>query len=288
MIKNIFLAAMLLLSTVSLCSCMPSSSSVQTSGRQSTYDRIIQSGKIRCGYLIYPPGCVKDPNTGKLSGMGIDAIELIAKKLGLEVEWTEEVLWGTMLEGLETGRYDMIATPIWTNPNRAKKILFSNPLYYSSVFIFARKGDHRFKNHWELINDPKVNISTIDGGTVEIIAREDFPQATRLSMPETTDVAQFLLNVATHKSDVAFVESTIANRYMRNNPDTIESVNPDRPIRIFADSYMYRRGEFEFKAMLDTVLDEVINSGAMDKIISKYEKAPHEIYRVALPYQLPK
>ena len=51
---------------------------------------------------------------------------------------------------------------------------------------------------------------------------------------------------------------------------------------------MFNRGEFEFKEMIDTVLDEVINSGAMDKIISKYEQAPNEVYRVALPYQLPK
>jgi hypothetical protein len=51
---------------------------------------------------------------------------------------------------------------------------------------------------------------------------------------------------------------------------------------------MFNRGEFEFKAMLDTVLDEVINSGAMNKIISKYEHVPNEICRVALPYRLPK
>ncbi len=56
---------------------------VTNSRGQSTYDRVIQSGKIRCGYIVYPPGCIKDPNTGKLSGIGIDTIELVAKKTGL-------------------------------------------------------------------------------------------------------------------------------------------------------------------------------------------------------------
>ena len=66
------------------------------------------------------------------------------------------------------------------------------------------------------------------------------------------------------------------------------ALDSTHPIRLFPDCWMFSRGEFEFKAMLDTVLDEVINSGAMDKIISKYELAANLVYRVALPYQLPK
>jgi len=284
--KDIYLSFILLLSIAFLSSCTSSVGSTQNTNRQSTYDRVINSGKIRCGYVIYPPGCIKDPNTGKLSGIGVESIELISNKLGLKVEWTEELGWGTMLEGLETGRYDMIATPVWTNANRAKKIVFSNPLFYSPVFVFARKGDDRFKNHWEKINTPKVTISTVDGGTVEVIAQADFPLATKISMPEMTDIAHQLLNVATGKADITFAESTIANGYMRSNPGTVESINPEKPIRVFASSWMFSRGEYEFKAMLDTVLDEIINSGSMDKIIDKYEKAPHEIYRLARPYRL--
>ncbi len=192
-----------------------------------------------------------------------------------------------MLEGFATGRYDLIPTPVWTNANRAKVINFSKPLFYSPVYIFTRKGDKRFKNHWESINSPSIMIATIDGGTVEIIAQDDFPRAKKFSMPQLSDIAQQLLNVSTGKADVTFAESTIANRYMRNNPGKVESINPDKPMRVFASSWMLRRGEFEFKAMLDTVLDEVINSGAMDKIISKYESTPNEVLRVALPYQLP-
>lgn len=275
-------------SVLILPGCGNPATGIANAVKSSTYDRVIQSGKIKCGYLIYPPGCIKDPNTGKLFGIGVDTIELVAKKLGLTVEWTEEVGWGTMLEGFNTGRYDLIPTPVWTNANRAKIIDFGKPLFYSPVYVFTRKGDIRFKNKWDLINSPKVKIATIDGGTVEVIAQSDFPKALKLSIPELSDVAQLLLNVGQGKADVAFAELTIANRYMRNNPGMIESINPEKPIRVFSSCWMLKRGEYEFKAMLDTVLDEVINSGAMDKIINKYEKVPNEVMRVALPYQLPK
>ena len=272
----------------SLCSCSVVQHNGASQKRQSLYDRVIQSGKIRCAYVIDPPGCVKDPNTGKLSGIGVEAIELIGRKLGLTIEWTEEVGWGTMLEGLQTGRYDLVATPIWTNANRAKIVSFSNPLYFSPIAVYAKKGNHRFSGHLETINSPNVKIATVDGDTGQVIADADFPKAKRLSSPQMTDLSHNLLSVATGKADVAFADPTLAVRYLINNPDSLENVSGTKPVRVFLNCLTFGRGEFEFKAMLDTVLDEVINSGAMDKIITKYEAAPNVVYRVILPYQLPK
>ena len=82
---------------------------------KSVYSRVVESGKIRCGYIPYEPGLIKDPNTGKFSGIMHDTIEEIAKSLNLKVEWTEEVGWGTMIEGLERDRYDAICSPVWAN-----------------------------------------------------------------------------------------------------------------------------------------------------------------------------
>jgi len=96
-----------------LGSCAVPTNSMLTSQKPSVYDRVIHSDKLRCAYAIYAPGCIKDPNTGRLSGIGVEALELVAKKLGLILEWTEEVAWGTMIEGLGTDRYDIVATPIW-------------------------------------------------------------------------------------------------------------------------------------------------------------------------------
>lgn len=267
------------------CATSPDHGVVQ---KESLYSRVLRTGKIRCGYVIYPPDCIKDPNTGKLSGIGIETLELICKKLGLTPEWTEEVGWGTMLEGLQTGRYDVVASLVWTNANRAKLMAFSKPLVFSPIYVYGRHGDHRYRGQLEKLNSPKAKIATIDGETAQVIADADFPLSSRLSMPQMTDYSQLLLSVATGKADAALVEPIIANGYMHNNPGTIENISPGKPIRVFANCYMFNRSEFEFKAMLDTVLDEVINSGAMDKIVNKYEKHPGEIYRVALPYQLPK
>ncbi len=261
---------------------------MQSSTKSSLYDRVIKAGKIRCGYVVYTPGCLKDPNTGKLSGIGIDTLEMVAKNLGLKIEWAEEVGWGSMIEGLQTNRYDMVATPIWTNANRAKLVDFSQPLFYSPVFAYVKAGNKRLsERNIQALNSPAYKIATVDGETAEIIAQEDFPRAKVVSLPQLSDLAQLLLNVSSGKSDATFTEPALAAGFLANNPGAVEPLGTATPLRIFSNCWMFRRDQFEFKRMIDTALDQVINSGALNKIISRYEPAPHTLYRVALPYQLP-
>src|SRR5688572_21529801 len=85
---NIIASALTVLSIVSLGACQPDSRQRPTaSAAASVYDRVMQSGTMRCGYVIDPPGCRMDPNTKKLSGIGIETIELLGKNLNLKVEW---------------------------------------------------------------------------------------------------------------------------------------------------------------------------------------------------------
>ncbi|MBY0357040.1 MAG: transporter substrate-binding domain-containing protein [Candidatus Obscuribacterales bacterium] len=260
----------------------------QTSTEGSVYDRVIKQGSIRCGYVIYNPGCLKDPNTGKLSGIGVETLELAAKNLGLKVEWTEEVGWGSMIEGLQTNRYDMVVTPVWTNANRARQIDFSKPLFFSPIFAYAKTGNKDISGKdIKAFNSPASTIATVDGETAEIIVREDFPQAKVVSLPQLSDISQMLLTVSSGKADITFVEPAVAAAFLKTNPGAIEPLKSSTPVRVFPNSWMFRRGQLEFKDMIDTALEQLINSGAVNKIISKYEPAPNTLYRVALPYQKP-
>jgi ABC-type amino acid transport substrate-binding protein len=275
------------LSIWAFCSCSGPALTGKNQARESLYDRIMRSGKIRCAYGVYSPGCMKDLNTGKLSGIGVEVMELAAKKLGLAIDWTEEVAWGTMIEGLGTNRYDIIILPIWPHASRAKVAAFSRPLYYSPLFAYVQSGRREIAgSNLSRFNSPAYTIATLDGATAQVIANEDFPKARQFSLPQQADVAQLLLAVSSGKADLTFTEPADVQRFLKYNPHTLQPVSLVKPVRVFANCWMFRRGENEFKAMLDTVLDEVINSGAMEKIIAKYEPTPNSLYRVAPPYQL--
>src|SRR5438874_1363658 len=110
--KTMFVVAFLVLCALGCNSRRPTPTAIQVSANV-VYDRVMSSGVIHCGYVVYPPGLLKDPNTGKLSGVFYDIMESAAKSLQLRLEWTEEVGWGSMIEGLQANRYDMICSPVW-------------------------------------------------------------------------------------------------------------------------------------------------------------------------------
>ncbi len=289
--QSIFLRLRLLSSlvVVALLSSCASGSQVKSSPQETTvYDKVLSSGKLRCGYVIYSPGCIKDANKGSLSGIGIEAIEVVAGKLGLKTEWTEEVGWGTMIEGLQTGRYDIVATPVWTNANRAKIVDFSDPIYFSPVFAYVKPGSkYGTKADLDWISSSSCSIATIDGETAELIAQEDFPNNKKVSLPQLSDISQMLLSVSTGKADLTFAEPAVAVNFQKSNPNAIKPVSENHPVRVFPNCWMFRRNQYEFKAMLDTVLSQLQNSGTIDRIVAKYEPAPGTLYRVAPPYQMP-
>jgi ABC-type amino acid transport substrate-binding protein len=252
------------------------------------YDRVIKSGKIRAAYLTYPPAVFKDTVTGKLSGVFVEALEKAAENLGLTVEWTEEVGWGSQIEGLTADRYDIVGSPVWANPNRGKRTTLSRPLYFSGIGIYVRASDTRFSaaNGWESINRGDVRVSTIDGETGDLIARTQFPKARRVSLPQTADISQLFLEVTNKKADVFFAEPYFALQYAKNNPNTVRNLAERTPIKVLGNCYMFKANEFQFKQMLDTALEDLINAGFVNELLAKHEGG-ETFYKANLPY-LPK
>ena len=272
--------------TTSLVGCNQTTNGSSVAETQSVRNRVIEAGKIRAAYVVYPPSLIKDPNTNKISGISAETIEKAAKNLDLELEWVEEVAWGSMIEGLETNRYDLVVAGIWPSASRAKLVDFSLPLYFSPIGIYVRQNDNRFDSgNLKEINSDKIRIATIDGEISSIIAESQFPKAQRVSLPQLSDVSQLLLNVSQNKADIAFVEPYLGFEYLKNNPGTLKNAAEDRPLRVFGNTVMFNRGQTEFKSMLNITLQELINSGEINEIINKYESFPGAFYRTAPAHQ---
>ena len=246
--------------------------------------QVLEKGILRCAYPVYAPGVIKDPNTGKMSGIMVEVLEKAAQNMGIKIEWVGEVGWGEMIEWLVTNRCDVVAE-VWANTSRATRVDFSIPIFYSGIGAYVRVDDHRFDKDLNTINDPKVKVSVIDGEMSLLITETDFPKAKRVSLPQLSQISQMLLNVKMKKADVAFVETYQAMEFIKNNPDSLRNVATERPLRVFGNTCMFRQDEYAFKAMLNAALMELINSGFVDSVIRNYEGLPGVLYRPALPYR---
>ena len=241
---------------------------------------------IRVGYLSDgdAPNISRDPNTGKIFGIYVDALNNTAQILGLKVDYTEAVTWGTMIEGLNDGRYDVVPG-IWLNTQRGAAADLSKPLLYFAVGGYVRPNDHRFDTNQNNINDKSIRIATIDGEQSDLIARSLFPNATRISLPQNADLSQLLLSVSQNKADVTFTDTSNAGVYLKSNPGTVRNLNVNKPLEVFPSTYMVRKGEEQFLSLLNTSVDETINTGQAELLIKKYETTPGSLYAPSFPYR---
>lgn len=256
--------------------------SALNSGR---FETIIESGEIRCGYVTYSPGLILDPNTGEISGIAAEVIERIADKVGLSVNWIEQVGWDTMIEGIKSNRYDAVCSAIYANTVRAQQVSFSTPMFYGGLAVYARSDDDRFNEDLLTINSPEITIATIDGEITDILARNRFPNSNTLSLPQLTDISQMLNNVVTGKADVTFAEPFTAKEFLENNPNTLQNVTPDKPLQIFPNVLLLPNDEPRLSILINAGIEEMQNSGELDQIVKKYAGEDSGFFGISLPYR---
>ncbi len=236
---------------------------------QSVADKVINNGEIRIGYIVYPPLLSKDQTTGKLSGVSYDIIEEAAKRLNIKTNWTEEVGWGSALEGLKTKRYDLLGTQMWPSSARAREAVFSIGPMNSVLYPYVRAGDNRFNNDLSKINSSDVTISAVDGELSTFIAAEDYPNAKLNTLPQTASYAEVFLNIVNKKGDVEFAEPSAANDFLKSNPGKIQQVG-NTPVRKYGLDFAFARGEDSMVNMWNVPLNEMINDGSIYRILQKY------------------
>ena len=231
--------------------------------------KVVDSGEIRIGYIVYPPLLFKDATTGKLSGVSYDIVEATAKKLNLKTNWVEEVGWGSAIEGLKTKRYDVLGTQMWPNSARAREAGFSIAPFNSVIYPYVKTGDIRFNSTLAKLNSADYTVSAVDGELAVFIAKEDFPLAKLNTLAQSSSYAEVFLNIINGKGDVSFNEPSAANDFLKTNPGKIQKVG-DTPVRSFGNSFAFTRDESSMISMWNVALGELINDGTITRILTKY------------------
>jgi polar amino acid transport system substrate-binding protein len=279
--KLFSLLGMLALLTFTSCNRTNSNSNEDT---QTVYQSVLKNGKIRVGYISYAQSYIVNSD-GTHAGIFYEVMEEVAKNLGLKIEYTKEVTWDGMIQDIKDGKIDMVVTGIWPTSQRGKHVDFLEPLFYTPVKAYTYAGNSKFDNNLEAINSENVKISTIDGEMTQIIANMDFPKAKQVPLMQMSNVVQTLLELTSKKADITFVEPMIALEFLAKNPNSIQEVKGIQALRLFPNRMMIPKNQEDFKATLNIALQELINSGFVDKVIDKYETYPGSFYRLQLPYR---
>ncbi|MCJ8149758.1 basic amino acid ABC transporter substrate-binding protein [Shinella sedimenti] len=91
----------------------------------------------------YPPLQFVDPKTGEQIGWEYDAMNEIAKRLNVKVEY-QNTSWDAMIQAVSDNQYNIGMTGITIKDDRKEKVDFSDPYMRSQQFMLVRADENRF------------------------------------------------------------------------------------------------------------------------------------------------
>lgn len=91
-------------------------------------EKVSQSGKLRCGYIVAEPGFTKS-DSGAFGGIWYRVTEAVAQRAKLEVIWTTPTTPETMIADLKADKFDALCTGLTPSLGVAKDVTFSAPAY---------------------------------------------------------------------------------------------------------------------------------------------------------------
>lgn len=239
-----------------------------SSGRETSFERVIRTGTIRCGYGVWYPQMIKDARTGQLSGYDYDVVNELGKFLKLKVEWVEEINWGVAEEGLSTGRYDVACGSFWAFPSRAKAAVFSTPFVYHPLYAVVRSSLGGRLDGYAWLNDPRYRFTYIAGTVGELIADTKFPKAKRLDTLALSTDGDAMMSVAMGKADFTFSNWTTVMRYMEQNPGKVEVI--PLALEITNGALLLPGDDPRMKFMMDKAIAYLVDSGFVAKTMARY------------------
>lgn len=248
--------------------------------KETAYERVMKTRTLRCGYALWPGQTEMEPNTKKLSGIIPDFTDKLGEKLGLKIEWTQEVLWGQQGEAFKTGKIDALCSSDgpWVTTG-AGFTDYTIPMMFHPIYVYGREGEKRFHSLADL-NSPQVTFSTMDGDISLAMVLERFPNAKRLELSQAADGALVHINVMTKKADLALLSPSAADAI--NNKQSVKLVKLfDEPIAIVNASFSVGKGEQELLQMLNQGFMILHQFGISDQLIDKVDPEHKLLLRVA-------
>lgn len=235
-----------------------------------TYDRVMESGKIRCGYYLWNPMIQRDIATGETRGSFVEIMEEIGRRLSLEVEWTEEPPVSALVEGVRTNRYDMICAPLYVLASRARVVHYTSPLIYAPIQLAARADDERFTADMDLseFNSSDYTFATQEGEAGDIITRQRFPEGKVNPVPTIADYTQIYQELTSGKADIAAVVPQTFYEFDKANPGKLKLL--PQIVSLSSATLATPNNDFAFASMIDGAVREIVNDGTVAEILRKH------------------
>jgi polar amino acid transport system substrate-binding protein len=224
-------------------------------------DKVRKAGKIVVATeAAFPPfEFVKD---GQIVGFGPDLLKEVVKDLGVEVEQLDLPFQG-ILAGLAAGQYELVATSVAINPERAANYAFTRPIA-AIENVVVTKADSTVASVEDLIG---LVVASQLGSSTEAVAREideSLKSAggagfAELKLLQTFPDTAFALRSG--QVDAIVVGNTTAGEFMLSAPNEFKiATSWGDPVYV---SWVVRPGNPNLLSAINGTIGRLVESGEL-------------------------
>jgi polar amino acid transport system substrate-binding protein len=236
-------------------------------GGDGSYERYRQDG-LRLGLIEAFPVNFTDKETGQRTGWNTDIVLKALEHSGLTKYEFVEGPWESMVPGLQSGRFDLLASDVHVTPERIEIIDFSAPVFWYGDALFVPAGNPAGVHSWDELAGKTVGVG------LGVNYQEWLQQRTDLGALNTyKDTQQMAADLVAGRVDAVIAEDSNFTAYLGQNPGLpVENVPEYVPQSDLSDwtRFGIRKGENDFNNVFSRALIEMMVNGETLAILQKY------------------
>lgn len=199
---------------------------------------------------------------GKLTGFEVELGKDIAKQMGLKAKFVP-TKWDGLIEGVNTGKYDIVLNNITVTKERQAKFGFSTPYIYSHFALISKKGSGL--NTLKDIKGVKIASGT---GTDNSVVAKKFGAKVVPSSEFSTSLD--MVRQGRVKGTINSMSAWYAYKKDGKNVKGLQAKDVSKDEKPAKISALMAKKNTDLKKDVDKALKQLRNDGTLTKLSKKY------------------
>lgn len=168
--------------------------------------------------------------------------------------------WETLIQGLQSKKYDAILGSMAITEERLKAVSFSNPYYRSGAQIFVAKKNTSISSPEDLKGK---KIGVVKASTFKDLVAKHTDQITEYDSDITA-----LMDLEPGRIDAVITDQMVGLRMIKEGKSNIKEAG--KPLNLDEMGIAIRKDDKEMVEKVNKALDEIIKDGTYEKISKKW------------------
>ncbi|MBZ6230135.1 ectoine/hydroxyectoine ABC transporter substrate-binding protein EhuB [Streptomyces olivaceus] len=241
-------------------------------------DRIRAQGVARLGIAGEVPFGYIDKN-GELTGEAPELAKVIFKRLGVDRVQPVPTEFGSLVPGLASQQFDVVAAGMYINADRCQQVIFSDPDYQMLDAYIVRKGNPLGLHNYRDVVKKKAKFATGTGyAEIAYAVEHGYKEDEILIVP---DQVAGLNAVEAGRVDV-FAGTALTVREVVKKSSKAEATEPFAPLvggkpHVDGGAFAFRPGETNLRDAFNVELQKLKKSGELLRILKPFGFSEEEM-----------